>query len=470
MNESQKKTKNQRQAEFQQQMLAKANSQKQKQIIAAETTTPCEHALPVEDAPIRLFSELYANNDYQVLQKLEAAQPAQYNNIKTLDDLLARDKRREKDGFPRKIRIGRIVRPGKGGKNKVVVVPTTIEEKFIHDTRPPKPEEEQAAGGSGQGEEGEVIGEQPVQQEGVPGTGAGEGGGEGHDVDSDAYNLGKILTEQFKLPNLQQKGKKKSLTNYSYDLTDKNRGSGQLLDKKATLRQILYTNIGLGRVTEPQNINTQDLLIGPRDRIYRTLSKEQDYESQALVFFLRDYSGSMSGKPTEIVVSQHVLIYSWLMYQYQQQVETRFILHDTEAKEVPEFYDYYRLSVAGGTKIAAAYQLVNEIVEKENLAAEYNIYIFHGTDGEDWDSEGTAALKEMEKMFAYVNRIGVSIVRPAYGSPNNALQNYLRKSNYLEQKRNLLRLNLLRETATEQELINGIKELISENAASQSAR
>ena len=57
-----------------------------------------------------------------------------------------------------------------------------------------------------------------------------------------------------------------------------------------------------------------------------------------MVFVLRDYSGSMNGKPTELVVSQHVMIYSWLLYQYERQVETRFILHDTEAKEVDDFY------------------------------------------------------------------------------------------------------------------------------------
>ena len=119
-----------------------------------------------------------------------------------------------------------------------------------------------------------------------------------------------------------------------------------------------------------------------------TLSKEKDYESQAMVFLLRDYSGSMTGKPTEVVVTQHVLIYSWLLYQYEKQVETRFILHDTEAKEVPDFYTYYNSSVAGGTRIESAYRLVNKIVEEENLEKDYNIYVFHGTDGDDWDSDG----------------------------------------------------------------------------------
>ena len=38
--------------------------------------------------------------------------------------------------------------------------------------------------------------------------------------------------------------------------------------------------------------------------------------------------------------------------------------------------------------MASAYTLVNEIVQKENLARDYNIYVFHGTDGDDWDTEG----------------------------------------------------------------------------------
>ena len=207
-------------------------------------------------------------------------------------------------------------------------------------------------------------------------------------MESSAYDLGRILTEQFELPNLQDKGKKRSLSRYTYDLTDRNRGFGQVLDKKATLRRILETNIGLGRVGDVGAIDPTGLVITPHDKIYRILSKEMDYESQAMVFFLRDYSGSMTGKPTELVCAQHVLIYSWLLYQYDRQVETRFILHDTEAKEVPDFYTYYNSKVAGGTKVASAFRMVNEIVETQGLARDYNIYVFHGTDGDDWDTEG----------------------------------------------------------------------------------
>ena len=76
------------------------------------------------------------------------------------------------------------------------------------------------------------------------------------------------------------------------------------------------------------------------------------------------------------------------MYQYQNNVETRFILHDTEAKEVPDFYTYYKSMVAGGTKVAPAFSIVNKIIEEEQLVTDYNIYVFHGTDGDDRDSDG----------------------------------------------------------------------------------
>jgi uncharacterized sporulation protein YeaH/YhbH (DUF444 family) len=337
-----------------------------------------------------------------------------------------------------------------------------VEEKLIHD-RVKTAEDGQPSGGSGEGEEGEVIGEQPVREEGA-GGGAGPGQGEGgaHEMESSAYDLGKVLTEKFELPNLKEKGKKKSLTRYTYDLTDRHRGFGQLLDKKATLRKIVETNISLGNLTDPGEIDTTGFLVAPENMVYRILSKEMDYESQAVVFFLRDYSGSMVGKATDVVVTQHVLIYSWLLYQYARQVESRFILHDTEAKEVEDFYTYYNSKVAGGTQVSSAYHLVNEIVETENLAADYNIYVFHGTDGDDWDTDGRAAIPELKKMLLFANRVGITIAEHAYGGVQNSeVERYVRKSGLLESKRELLRMNILKEDADEPALIEGIKKMIS---------
>ena len=204
-------------------------------------------------------------------------------------------------------------------------------------------------------------------------------------------------------------------------------------------------------------------MIAPRDKVYRILSKEKDFESQAVVFFLRDYSGSMGGKPTELVVSQHVLIYSWIVYQYAGQVESRFILHDTEAKEVEDFYTYYNSRVAGGTKVASAFKLVNEIVAKENLARDYNIYVFHGTDGDDWDTSGDESLPQIEAMLQYASRLGVTIAENSYGSPGETeVEKYLKGSGLLEKKKSLIRLDVMSENAEETRIIEGIKTLIGE--------
>ena len=404
---------------------------------------------------------VYAYSDLINVQAMTALERTYNITLRSIDELLERDKKREKDGFPRKINVGRLIKPGKSGKDKVVVVPTTVEEKFIHDPSFKSPEESQPTGGTGQGEEGEVIGEQPIRApDDQGGTGPGQGEGGQHEMESNAYDLGKILTEQFELPNLKDKGKKRSLTRYTYDLTDKHRGFGQLLDKKATLRKIVETNMNLGNLTDVSDIDLTRFLVSPNDLVYRILSREKDYESQAMVFFVRDYSGSMAGKSTVLVVAQHVLIYSWLLYQYAMQVETRFILHDTDATEVPDFYTYYNSKVAGGTQVSSAYRLVNEIVEKENLVRDYNIYVFHGTDGDDWDTDGKEAIPELKKMLTYSNRVGITIAEHAL-SHDTEVQKYLKASGLLTEKPDLIRLDVLQEDADEPRLIEGIKKLIS---------
>ena len=119
--------------------------------------------LPIEAPRGR---SLYAWSDLQL--QLDASSPhaLPLSSLNTLDSLLDRDRQREEDGFPRKIRIGRMMKPGRNGGDKVVVVPSTVEEKFFHDRIKIQEEGEgegEAEGGVGSGEEEElplvVVGE-----------------------------------------------------------------------------------------------------------------------------------------------------------------------------------------------------------------------------------------------------------------------------------------------------------------------
>ncbi len=409
------------------------------------------------------LADIYGRNDWVAVQNGSPPGGTFHHNLSAIDELLERDKLREKDGFPRKIRVGRLVKPGRGDRGKIILVPTTVEEKFIHDVRSGDPGGGGSSGGTGEGQEGEIIGEEPIDgAEGTGAGGAGQGEGAEHEIESSAYDLGRILSEKFELPNLYNKGKKPSLTRYTYDLTDRHKGVGQLLDKKATLRNIIETNLNLANIRDPQDVDPMELLVSPRDYVYRILSKEKDYESQAVVFFLRDYSGSMSGKPTDTVVTQHVLIYSWLLFQYEKRVETRFILHDTDAKEVADFYTYYNSSVAGGTRVESAYRLVNEIVESENLARDYNIYVFHGTDGDDWDSDGSRTIPEIRKSLGHSNRVGITIAgRSSDEGGLTGVERYIKTSRLLDEYPQKIRLDSVGEDASEVRLIEGIRKLLS---------
>lgn len=410
-----------------------------------------------------LFSGIYEYNDFDILLGFSVNSRKAVTSLHTLDELIKRDNQRETDGFPKRIKIGKLVKPTKGNKNQVIVVPTTDEPKFFHDNSISKEEE---SGGTGDGEEGEVIGEQQAEQEGEgEGQGAGQGGGGEHDVTSEAFNLGKILTEKFQLPNIKNKGKKPSLTKYTYDLTDKNRGFGQLLDKKATVKKIIETNILLGNIKGNEKFNPEDLVINPKDKIFRIMSKEKDFEAQAVVFFVRDYSGSMQGPPTEVITSQHLLIYSWLMYQYQNNVQTRFIVHDTDAKEVPDFYTYYKYQVAGGTQIYPAFELVNKIITNEQLAKDYNIYVFYGTDGDDWEQNGEKLIAQIRILLRTINRLGITVAKNqwTFGSTETTVEKNINNSGLLKEKPELIRMdNLKADDATEDRIIEGIKKLVSE--------
>jgi hypothetical protein len=106
---------------------------------------------------------------------------------------------------------------------------------------------------------------------------------------------------------------------------------------------------------------------------------------------------------------------------------------------------------------------VNEIVERENLARDYNIYVFHGTDGDDWDQGGTQCIPQLRKMLSYTNRVGITIAQHMHEADQRTeVEKYIRSSGLLEDKPKLLRMDIMREDADEPRVIEGIKALIAE--------
>lgn len=380
------------------------------------------------------------------------------------EDLLRRDEQREEDGFKKKIKIRRIL----AGRGKIIVVPYVEEEKIIHGDFEPTGEHGKDLAGHGEGEVGDIIAKVPLEEAGEEDgnfeddseSGAGEGEGE-HGIETDAYQLGKELSKKLNLPNLKDKGKKVPTDEYTYDLTDRHRGSGQVLDKKATLKSVVRSNIALGRFGGSK-IDLAKLIVGPQDKVFRVLSKEKVWKSPAVVFFLRDYSGSMSGDPTAAVIFQHLMIFSWLLVQHEKLLIPRFIVHDTEAKEVSA-KTYFTIRSGGGTYISSGYKKITEIVESEGLSKDYNIYVFQGTDGDDWDKGGEATA-EIKKILGYVNRMGVSVLKAdPEGKKKTTFEQYVEKGGFLDQK-TFFRMHLMfNRDVTDEENEEAVKALIAQD-------
>ena len=418
-------------------------------------------------------------------------------SLESFEDLVRRDKEREKDGLPRRIRWSKtLVAPG-----KVITIPYVEEEKLVHGRFEPEnikkvsaygmpPHARMSGGGvqlnepdidedtgSGKGEVGDVIGEVPIgrgsgvgddgddgdgDDDGPPGSGAGDQS-DGH-LEEEAYDLGKRLTERLQLPNLREKIKKFPTDEYAYDLTDRHHGSGQVLDRKETLRQIVKANLALGRINK-DHLDPSRMVVGPEQRVYRVLSRERVWKSQAAVFFARDYSGSMYGDPTSALRSQHLMIYAWLLVQYEKRVVPRFFVHDTEAREVTA-QQYFALgSWGGGTYIPSVYKEITKTIEGEGLGAEYNIYLFQGTDGDDGDMEGEEAIPEIHKIFGYVNRMGVTIFKyPYYGDQKTVFEAYVEKGGILE-RRDIFRMHIMPQyyNVTDEMNVEALKALIAQD-------
>ena len=102
---------------------------------------------------------------------------------------------------------------------------------------------------------------------------------------------------------------------------------------------------------------------------------------------MMDVSGSMGDDQKEIVRLTSFWLDTWLSQQYNG-LEKRFIIHDAAAKEV-DYDTFFKTKESGGTLISSAYKLALEIVSENYNPAEWNIYLFHFSDGDNWSGNDT---------------------------------------------------------------------------------
>jgi len=266
--------------------------------------------------------------------------------------------------------------------------------------------------GQGEGEVGDSLG----QGEPQPGDGQGKAGqGEGEhvlEVDVSLEELASILGEELSLPNIEHKGSEKIVTTRIKYTGIHSIGPESLRHFKRTFKQALKRQISSG------TYNPDNPIIIPvrEDRRYRTYKLQNLPETNAVIIYMMDVSGSMGDEQKEIVRIESFWLDTWLKHQYKG-LETRFIIHDAVAREVDRD-TFFHTRESGGTMISSAYKLCRDIIKADYPASSWNIYPFHFSDGDNWSADDTRSCIEMLKgdILSDVNQFAYGQVESPYGS------------------------------------------------------
>jgi uncharacterized sporulation protein YeaH/YhbH (DUF444 family) len=269
---------------------------------------------------------------------------------------------------------------------------------------------QQGGVGQGEGEVGDPVGQgQPQPGEGEAGEGEGQ-----HtlEVDVTLEELASILGEELALPNIENKGKK-NIEDRQYKYTGiLKQGPESLKHFKRTYKEALKRAIATG------TYNPDDPLVTPvkEDKRYRSYRVHHLPVANAVIIYMMDVSGSMGDEQKEIVRLTSFWLDTWLSTQYEG-LERRYIIHDATAREVDQ-NTFYRTKESGGTLISSAYRLAIKIIEEFYPPSEWNIYLFHFSDGDNWSGNDTAeCMKLLEgTLLPASNLFAYGQVESRYGS------------------------------------------------------
>jgi len=294
---------------------------------------------------------------------------------------------------------------GRQGKDKISVPLPQIEiPRFRYGQKG------QGGVGQGKGNEGDPMDQgEPQPGEGQAGNLPGE---HALEVEVTFEELAEILGEELELPNIAPKGRKTIVTKKDRFTSIRLTGPESLRHFKRTFKRALRRQIAMG-IYNPD----KPIIIPVReDKRYRSWKVEPLPETNAVIIYIMDVSGSMGDEQKEIVRIESFWIDTWLRFQYDG-IESRYIIHDATAKEVDRD-TFFRTRESGGTMISSAYKLCAKMIEDHYSPSEWNIYPFHFSDGDNWSVDDTALCIRLlrDEIIPAANMFCYGQVESPYGS------------------------------------------------------
>jgi len=299
-------------------------------------------------------------------------------------------------------------------RNRIIKVPirSVKEYRFIYGENVPGVSQ-------GAGEEmqpGQVIGKGRQESQGQH---AGDQPGvDYYETDVTLEELIDIMFEDLELPYLERKHLMEIEVEQQYRRKGyRKKGIRVRLDKRRTAR----ARVKRKKATQREGIiayQSQRFPFHNDDLTYRHTVSEIRQESNAVVLCIMDTSGSMDTVKKYLARSFFFLLYQFLCTKYQN-VEIVFIAHHTEAHEVTE-EEFFHKGESGGTFISSGYLKALEIIHQRYFPSLWNIYVFHCSDGDNFESDNSTALQAAQQIAQISNLFGYGEIKPLgsgyYGS------------------------------------------------------
>ncbi len=338
-------------------------------------------------------------------------------------------------------------------KDRVIKVPLRgiKEYRFVYGDNAPG-----ASQGNGDSRPGQVVGKTGKDGPGKGDEQAGDRPGvDYYETDVTLEELIEIMFEDLELPNLERRALREIQSDYS----SRRKGYRKVgirirLDKRRTAKQRVMRmlasdkrNDAVARALEESKADREPetevegaldeiaLEEGRLDeealaastgaafqRVHRRFPFHQDdlrykhveidtkEESNAAVICIMDTSGSMDTMKKYLARSFFFLLYQFISTRYRN-VEIVFIAHHTEASEVTE-EEFFHKGESGGTFISSGYAKALEIIAARYHPSLWNLYAFHCSDGDNFDSDNPAALKDAEELAGICNLFGYGEIKP----------------------------------------------------------
>jgi len=261
--------------------------------------------------------------------------------------------------------------------------------------------------GQGDGEKG-----QPVDGDGQTSTAGNQPGQHIREVELTLDELAEILGEELELPKIEPRGKKEIITQSDKYTGIRRTGPESLRHFKRTYREALKRQI----ISRDFNPDKPIIIPIKEDLRYRSWKTTKLPQSNAVIIYMMDVSGSMWDEQKEIVRIESFWIDTWLRANYKG-IQTRYIIHDAIAHEVDRD-TFFSTKESGGTVISSAYEMCAQILERDFPPEEWNIYPFHFSDGDNWSKEDNQLCFKIleENILPVANMFCYGQVESAYGS------------------------------------------------------